>query len=100
MGREAGGAISDPGEAACSPAAVNAAEAPALFYSKSEVSVPCAVFGESRVRTPAWPRSTSAAPFGVPAAPQHSLRGVQLQPGLGPAVLVLSYYFVKLPECP
>lgn len=100
MGREAGGDISDPGKAAFSPAALNAAEAPALFCSKSEESVPCAVFGESRVQTPAWLPSTSAAPFGVPAAPQHSLHGIQLQPGLGPAALVLSYYFVKLPECP
>lgn len=35
-----------------------------------------------------------------PVAPQHFPHRAQLQPGLGPAAFILSYYFVKLPECP
>lgn len=99
-GEESDGTTSTLGEAAFSPTTLNTAEAPALFCVRSKMSVPWGVTGEPRLQIPAWQSSTSATPFGVPAAPRHSPHKAQLQLGLGPTALVLSYYFVKLPECP
>lgn len=99
-GEESDGTTSTLGEAAFSPTTLNTAEAPALFCVRSKMSVPWGVTGEPRPQIPAWQSSTSATPFGVPAAPRHSPHKAQLQLGLGPTALVLSYYFVKLPECP
>lgn len=92
-GEEADGGTSIPREAACSLAAPNTAEAPARFCAKPKMSVPWGVFGCKR-------QPGCVALQLLLLVSRHSLCGAQLQPGLGPAVLVLSHYFVKLPECP